>query len=173
MTSRHALPGVHHHVPTAVGPLRVDGHYRALTAEALGHVADQGRCFDRSSVDGHLVRSRFEKTARIAGGAHASTDRQRNPQLPSNLPHHLVLVAAALGRGGDVQDDDLVRALTLVLEGALGRIAGVAQLLELDSLDHAAVVHIQTGKNAPGNHAAPPSIHQLNRECPHSPDSSG
>ncbi len=52
--------------------------------------------------------------------------------------------------GGDVEEGDLVGALLVVAAGDLHRVTGVADVLELDALDHAAVVHVQTRNDAFG-----------------------
>jgi hypothetical protein len=67
-------------------------------------------------------------------------------------PHGLVLVAAALVGGRDVEDDDLVGTLPLVGQRPLGRVAGVAQALEADALHDAAVAHVEAGDDAGGEH---------------------
>ena len=53
-----------------------------------------------------------------------------------------VVVAALLGRRRDVEQDQLVGALILVERGQLLGVAGIAQVLETDTLDHAAVAHL-------------------------------
>ena len=59
---------------------------------------------------------------------------------------------ALLVRRGDVEEDDLVGALVLVAHGQLDRVAGVAQVHELDALDHAALVHVEAGDHAAQQH---------------------
>jgi hypothetical protein len=68
------------------------------------------------------------------------------------LAHRLVLVAAALGRRRDVEDDDLVRPLALVFHGQGHGIAGVPDPLEADALDHPAVADVEAGDDALGQH---------------------
>jgi hypothetical protein len=55
-------------------------------------------------------------------------------------------------RGGDVEKDQLVRALA-VIDLRLGyRVACVDQIDEVDALDHAPVFHIQAGNHALRQH---------------------
>ena len=58
--------------------------------------------------------------------------------------------------GGDVEEGQLVGALGVVHPGQLDRVAGVAQLLEVDALDHAPGVDVEARDDADGEaHAAP------------------
>ena len=119
----------------------------AISLSSVGPVHGGG-------VDRDLVGAGLEQGAGVLDRADAAADRERNAQARAHALHRLNLVAAALGRGRDVQDHDLVRALVLVQNGALGRIAGIAQPLEADALDHAAVADVQAGNDARGQHHA-------------------
>jgi hypothetical protein len=70
---------------------------------------------------------------------------------------HVDQRGAALGRGRDVEEADLVGALGVVGRGLLDRIASVAQLHEVDALDHAAIGHVETRNDAAAQHGAPPA----------------
>jgi hypothetical protein len=61
---------------------------------------------------------------------------------------------ARVRRGGDVEEGQLVGALAVVAAGDLDRIAGVAQLHEVDALDDAAGGHVQAGNDSLGEHGA-------------------
>ncbi len=61
-----------------------------------------------------------------------------------------------LCRRADIEHHDLVRALFFVERGASGGIARVAQVLEADALDDAAIADIKTGDHARGQHRVPP-----------------
>ena len=54
--------------------------------------------------------------------------------------------------GGDVEEGQLVGALLVVAGGDLDRIAGVAQLDEVDALDDAPGGHVEAGNDAFGEH---------------------
>ena len=60
----------------------------------------------------------------------------------------------ALGRRGDVEQAQLVGTLRVVGPSGLDRIAGVAQALEVDALDHAAVLDVEAGDDAAFQHRA-------------------
>ena len=84
--------------------------------------------------------------------AHAAADGERDRQHLAHPPHRLVLVPAALGRGRDVEDDDLVAARVLV-EPAPARPgrrhrAGPGT----HALDDAAVADVEAGDDARGQH---------------------
>ena len=57
--------------------------------------------------------------------------------------HHLERGLPALDRGRDVEKGQLVGPLGVVVRAELHRIAGVAQVDEVDALDHPAAVHVQ------------------------------
>src|SRR5205807_10660461 len=59
---------------------------------------------------------------------------------------------AALGRGRDVEEADLVGALRVVGGGLLDRIAGVAQREEVGALHDPAVLHVEARDDPAGQH---------------------
>ena len=58
----------------------------------------------------------------------------------------------------DVEEGELVGALLVVAARDLDRIAGVAQVDEVDALDHAAVRDVEAGNDALGEHQRKPRI---------------
>jgi hypothetical protein len=52
----------------------------------------------------------------------------------------------------DVEEAELVRAGGVIGNGRFDRIAGVAQIDEIDTLDHAAVFHVEAGDDADFEH---------------------
>jgi hypothetical protein len=52
--------------------------------------------------------------------------------------------------GRDVQEGQFVGALGVVAPGDLHRIARVADVHEIDALDHASVIDVETGNDAFG-----------------------
>jgi hypothetical protein len=60
--------------------------------------------------------------------------------------------AAALVRGGDVEQDDFVGAFRAWRCGERGGIAGVDEVDELDAFDDAAVADVEAGDDAFGQH---------------------
>src|SRR5204863_386300 len=69
-------------------------------------------------------------------------------------PHHVQHDRAVLVRGRDVEEHQLVGALGVIRQGGLDGIAGVAQVEELDALDHAAFLDVEAGNDALGQHHA-------------------
>src|SRR6185295_16675058 len=84
--------------------------------------------------------------------ADAAADGERHEDLLGDAPHHVEHDLAALVAGADVEEDEFVGALLLVAPRHLDGVAGVAQVDEVDALDHAAAVHVQTGDDAFGQH---------------------
>jgi len=52
--------------------------------------------------------------------------------------------------GGDIQKRDLIRALFVVALGYFHRVTGITNIHELHTLDHAAVIHVETRNNTFG-----------------------
>ena len=65
---------------------------------------------------------------------------------------HLEDGVAGVGRGGDVEEHDLVGALAVVAGGQLDRVAGIDQVDEVDALDDAAGVDVEAGDDSGGPH---------------------
>ena len=68
------------------------------------------------------------------------------------MRRHLDSRRAVIARGGNVQEDDLVRTLAVVGARQLHRIARIAQAHKVDALNHTAVLDVQTGNHAFGKH---------------------
>ena len=66
--------------------------------------------------------------------------------------HHVVDGVAVLVAGGDVEEAEFVGAGGVVGDGGFHRIAGVAQIDEIDALDHAAVFDVEAGDDADFEH---------------------
>ena len=89
-------------------------------------------------VDADLVGAGVEQRADVVDRAHAAADRERNEHLVGDRLDHVVEQAARLDAGADVEERELVGALLVVAARDLDRIAGVAQVDEVDALDDAA-----------------------------------
>ncbi len=68
--------------------------------------------------------------------------------------HDVEQNAAVLMTRGDVEEAKLVGAGGVIGDGAFDRIAGVAQVDEIDALDDAAFLHVETGNDAGFQHQA-------------------
>ncbi|MOA02258.1 hypothetical protein D3C78_1217020 [compost metagenome] len=128
--------------------LRVDGDDDALRTEARSGLANELRIEHRGGVDRHLVRTGIEQIADVLHRAHAAADGQRDEHLAGHALDGMQRGVAAIDAGGDVEEGDLVGALLIVAAGDFHRVAGVADVLELDALHHAAVVHVEAGDDA-------------------------
>ena len=117
-------------------------HWRPKVAR---HLVEQLGTGHRGRIDRHLVGPGLEQGLGIGGGPHTAADGQRQRQHPAHRPHHLEGVAAILRGGRDVEQDQLVGTLVGVRRGPFDGIAGVAQTLELDPLDHPAARDVETG----------------------------
>ena len=126
-------------------PLGVDRDDDALGAELLGSLAHDVPIGDRGRIDRGLVRARQQKAADVVGGADAAADRQRHETDFRRAPDDVEEDAAVFVACGNVQEAQFVRARSVVSDGALDRIAGVAQIDEVDALDDAAVLDVETG----------------------------
>src|SRR5664280_1732953 len=135
----------------------VDGDDHALAAELVGQLGDEVRPVDRRRVDAHLVGPGAQEPSGIVDGADTAPDGERDEHLLGRAGHHLDHGAPVVRRGGDVEEHQLVRTLTVVAGGELHRVAGVEQVGEPDALDHPAVVHVEAGDHPNRAHAATPS----------------
>jgi hypothetical protein len=52
----------------------------------------------------------------------------------------------------DIEEDQLVRPLALIGQGRLHGVTRIHEVNEIDPLDHAAPVHIETGNDTDGEH---------------------
>ncbi len=130
--------------------LRIDGDDDALRAEAVRGLADEVRVEHRSGVDRDLVGAGIEQVADVLHAAHPTAHGQRDEHLAGHALDGVQGGVAVVDAGGDVEEGDLVGALLVVAAGDFHRVAGVANVLELDALDHAAVVHVEAGNDAFG-----------------------
>ncbi len=133
-------------------PLGVDGDDDALHAEALPGLVHEIGIEHGGGVDRNLVGAGRKQGAHVGRGAHAAAHGERNIDLARHRFHRLEQGRALVGAGGDVEEHQFVGALLVVAARHFHRVAGVAQLLELDALDHAAGVDVETGDDALGKH---------------------
>ena len=149
-------PAVDIDLPTLAGPFRVNGNDDALAAKAPRALIDQVRRSHGRAVDGHLVGTGQQGRADVVNGADAATDTERDEQRIGYAAHHVEHRIAALVRGRDIQKDQLVGPFTVVDGRLLNRIAGVAQVDEINAFDDPAVLDIEAGDNSFGKHAYSP-----------------
>ena len=85
-------------------------------------------------------------------GAHAAADGERHEAGLGGAPHHVEDDAAVLVARGDVEEGELVGAGGVIGDRRLDRIAGIAQIDEIDALDDAAVLDVEAGDDADLEH---------------------
>ena len=86
--------------------------------------------------------------------AHAAADRQRHEAGFRRAPDHVQHDAAVLVGRGDVEKAELVGAGGVIGDRRFDGIAGVAQVDEIDALDHAAVLDVEAGDDADLEHSS-------------------
>ena len=84
----------------------------------------------------------------VLDGSYSAADRERDEDVVGGPPGELDDRVAALVRGGDVEEDELVGALGVVALGELDRVAGVAQSDEVGSLDDPPGLDVEAGDQA-------------------------
>ncbi len=127
-------------LPAAVAGARlgVDGAHHALRAELGGDLGDQpGRS---TALVLTLTLSAPARSSRRASStrADAAADGEGDEDLLGGATGDVDHRVAAVGRRGDVEEHELVGALGVVAGRQLDRVAGVAQVDEVDALHHPA-----------------------------------
>ena len=149
-------PAVREDLPAgrrAAGLLGVHGDDHALRAEPVGGGGEELGLAEGGGVDRHLVGPGVEHPSDIGYGADAAADGERDEDGVGGAAHDLGHRGAALVRGRDVEEDELVGAGLVVDERLLHGVARVAEVDEVHAFDDAAVVDVQAGDDALGQHA--------------------
>ena len=134
--------------------LGIDRHHDALVAEFLRRLPDEFTPVDRRGVDGDLVGAGLQQGADIGDGAHPAADRERHEAGLRGAADDIEDDAAVLVARGDVEKAQFVGARRVVGDGGFHGIAGVAQVDEVDALDHPAVLDVEAGNDADLQHRA-------------------
>ena len=87
--------------------------------------------------------------------AHAAADGERHEAGFRGAPHHVEHDAAVLVACGDIEKSELVGAGFVIGDGRGDRVAGIAQVDEIDAFDDAAVFHVEAGNDADLEHVRP------------------
>ncbi len=112
-------------LPAFSGSLGIDGHHHTLAAEAPGGLGDQPWILDRRGVDRHLVGTGGQQPTDLLQGVDPASDGKRDEQHLGHGSGELDAGETILDRGGDVQEDQLIRPLLFIAAGRLNRIAGI------------------------------------------------
>ena len=135
--------------------LGVDRDHDALVAEFFRRLLDEVAARHRRGVDRHLVGAGRQQRADVLDGAHAAADGERHEAGFRGAPHHIEHDAAVLVARGDVEEGELVGAGFVIGDGRFDRIAGVAQVDEIDAFDDSAVFDVEAGNDADLEHVTP------------------
>jgi hypothetical protein len=130
----------------------VDRHDDALGSEDLGELVDQLRAGERGGVDADLVGAGIEDRLSIGDRADPAADRERDEDFVGGAAGKVDNRLPALMRCGDVQEDELVGALGVVARRELDRVAGIADVDEVGSLDDPPIGDVEAGDQALQRH---------------------
>jgi hypothetical protein len=123
----------------------VDRHDDALRAEHLRQLRDQLRPRKGGGIDRDLVGACVEDDLCVLDPTHPAADGERDEHVLGRAPRQLDDRLALLVGSGDVEEDQLVRALRVVAGRELDGIAGVAQVDEVRPLDHPPPIDVEAG----------------------------
>jgi hypothetical protein len=138
-----------------VAPSGVDADDDGLTPHRVGALRDEFRPVERARVDGDLVGARAERLHDVGLRPDTAAHRERDEHLVRDRRDGVEHRLAAVGAGGDVEEDELVGARAVVRPGHLHRVARVLQVLEVDPRVHLRVavlvqVDVDAGDDAFG-----------------------
>ena len=137
--------------PSSPAAPHVGRQHEDLRPEPVGDLGDQLGAGDGGGVDPDLVGAGAQQPVDVVDGAHSAADGQRDEDLLGGAAHHVVGRLPVAAARGDVEEGQLVGALAVVGLGQLDRVAGVAQVLEVDALDDPAGVDVEAGDDAGGD----------------------
>ena len=141
----------------ALDPLGVDRDHDALLAEFFGAPAlTNSRLATAALLIETLSAPGAQQRLDVVDGAHAAADGQRHEAGFRRAPHDIEHGAAVFVGGGDVEEAELVGAGGVVGDRRFDGIAGVAQIDEVDALDHPAVLDVEAGDHADLEHRLSP-----------------
>ena len=121
-----------------------------------------------------VVGAGEESGAHVLNAADAAADGEGDAEGAGGTGNHVEVTGAALGRGGDVVEDDFVGAVGAVAGGHLDGVADVDVALETDTFGDAAVADVQADNEAFQEHQRASQVRKLHRSAaPASPLRSG
>ena len=138
----------------AVGAAGVDGHYHKLAAVARGNAVDECGVAQGGRVDADFVGPCVEQTGCIVEAADAAAHGEGNVDAVGNALNEARKGVAPLACGADVEVDEFVGPAAGVVFAQFYGVAHVAQLLEVDALDGAPLLHVEAGYDAFAQHSS-------------------
>ena len=151
--------------------LSVKGADHGLRAEVAADGVNECGVGDGGGVDADLVGARIEYAFGVAGGADAAPDRERDEELAGGAADGVEESLAAFMGRGDVEENDFVGAFAGVARGLRGGVAGIDEIDELHAFDDPAVMHVEAGDDALGQHLHSRKLRRIFR--PVAPEFSG
>jgi hypothetical protein len=82
----------------------------------------------------------------------AAADRERHKTAGGGALHDVKDGAAAIRGGGDIQKNEFVGSLIVISDGGLHGIAGIAEFEKFGAFDDTALIHVEAGDDAAGQH---------------------
>ena len=126
----------------------VDGDHDTLVPKLLGTLPNQIGIGDCAGVDANLISAGFEHLVHVLDRANAATDCKGDENLICDSPHHIHHGITRLMRRRNIQKNKLITALLIINFRRLSRVADIRQIDEINALDHAPILNIQTRNNA-------------------------
>ncbi len=130
----------------------IDGDHDGLVAESGGSVVDDLGVLDRGGIQTDLVGPGEEQGTHVGHGPDSPADREGHEAAGGGALHDVKDGAAAIGGGGDVEEDQFVGPLIVISDGGLHGIAGIAEFEEFGAFDDTALIHVEAGDDAAGQH---------------------
>ena len=120
------LPPIGTRLSGQTDALGIDRHDHGLAAKRRGSLADQRRVTHGGRVERHLIGTGGNHGPHARQVAETATHGIGNSELLGRMRRHLDSRRTVVARGGNVQEDDLVRTLAVIGTRQLHRIARIA-----------------------------------------------
>ena len=147
----HTFPTAFHIAVPAVGiEAGIDGANTNLRTKLTGDLIDELRSADGCRVHAHLISSRMEQSFHILQGIDATAHGKGDVDLLSHTCHHLCEGLTTLERGGDIEEHQFVGTSIAVGFPQFHRVACMAQVDKVRSLDGLSVFDVQAGDDSFG-----------------------
>ena len=128
--------------------LGVNSDHNALIAEFLGGFFDKGPAGHGGGIDRDFVGAGTQQRADILDAAHAAADRERHEAGFGGAAHHVEHDTVVLVTCGDVEKRELIGAGFVISDRGGDRVAGIAQIDEIDAFDDTAILDVEAGNDA-------------------------
>ena len=119
-----------------------------MAAESGGNVSNQFGPRDSGGIDSDLVCARQQQRAGIIGRADAAADSQWHEADFGRAADNVDDRVTPFMAGPDIKETQLIGSRRVISPRRFDGITSVAQVHEVDTLDDAAVRHIEAGDDA-------------------------